>query len=473
MIIDALSSYFLHGPPIKNKIVFNDKSIEEISTTIQNRPSQPEQQNRNTLDSLPTNLIGVCSSFLDQTSNAALSACNRSTYLGCNTPNKVEELSVSYSYDLEHQSLDLSTFLNTKRLKLNALDDDCELVTCIEKMEVIASQIAKMPQLQSLDLCDIDSEFIGIISKHQTTNQRTKSLSVELWENDEDAYDQLLSSITTFKHIESICVYITEDLGFEMEHQTKSEYDLIMTPLIGMCSNLKALNFEDDFTGIELPLIQAIGHQLQHLTLNDLDQRIESTSKLNDVNFENLRELRQGKQCEVNSVRTLLRTAVNLEKVRLRGDAELVEEILTKCDQLKYLEIDCVSSEREELGFVMTALRNALSRTKEVQRDTLKIKITADFLPFVMPELQEPLTKLLLEEIIDLLLENQVNHWMLILHLGRSEMPNSSPMEKDKPETLWDNVHVVTMEDGDDLVALITSPDCTICGFAENWLIDM
>ena len=76
-------------------------------------------------------------------------------------------------------------------------------------------------------------------------------------------------------------------------------------------------------------------------------------------------------------------------------------------------------------------------------------------------------------EIIDLLLANQVDQWMIILYLDDSAMPNICPLKGDELEQLWDNVDIVAVKDGDDEVVLITNPGCTICGWSEGWLVDM
>ena len=64
-----------------------------ISTIIRSRETDTHHEEENKrLDRLPKRIIGVCASYLDQMSYAALEATNRSCYLGCNDPNMLNEV---------------------------------------------------------------------------------------------------------------------------------------------------------------------------------------------------------------------------------------------------------------------------------------------------------------------------------------------------------------------------------------------
>ena len=216
VIVRSLSSRFIHQSTRSDELVANTKCNSILSTIIQSRHSDDSESYDNKLDTLPRRIIGICASFLDQTSHAALSSTNRSTYLGCNTPILLQELTVKYKSDSDHSLLDVSTFQFAKELTLKVPREDYrfdDLAISTVKMRIIASQIAKMPRMQSLDLSDINAEFIGIISNHEATNQRTKTLSATLWEEPKDEnsakiYHRFMTAISCFKHIEflKLCI---------------------------------------------------------------------------------------------------------------------------------------------------------------------------------------------------------------------------------------------------------------------------
>ncbi len=67
------------------------------------------------LDSIPKSLIGVIASFLNQKNYINFSKCNRYIYLGCNTPNLMQELNL---YEI-NASVNLCLYPSIKHFKLN------------------------------------------------------------------------------------------------------------------------------------------------------------------------------------------------------------------------------------------------------------------------------------------------------------------------------------------------------------------
>ena len=249
----------------------------------------------------------------------------------------LQELTVKYKSDSDHSLLDVSTFPFAKALTLKVPREDYrtdDLAISTAKMSIIASQIAKMPRMQSLDLRDFNAKFIGIISNHEATNRRTKTLCAALWEDPEEGngaepYHRFMMAISCFKHIEFLKLWIHNgDLHLDDNFERKS--------LMESCSNLKGLDFDDDGLGIEYEMLQAIGHRLQYLVLHDHLERIVDSTHENQIVFKNMRELQQGYVCSDASIRKVLETSINLEKVKLsHGAQKLVEEILIKCERLR------------------------------------------------------------------------------------------------------------------------------------------
>lgn len=461
MIIDALSSYFMHSLAIAG--MQPDQCIKSISTIIQCRSSQSDEQNAKGFDALPSCVVGFCASFLDQNSYASLSTCNRSSYLGCNTPITLRQLNVNYWYDSQHPLLDFSAFPNANQLLLDVgVGEGEESVLSLERMNIIASQIARMPRLESLDITEIDCQFIEIIASHEATNQHTKSLVVKLWEDDEGAYDRFISSITTFKHIQFLDVLIDEPpLTDSMDSHLES--------LIEMCSNLKGLCFQEKQSETQRYLLQAIGHQLQYLTLNDPNSGI-FTMDLKDINFKNVRELHCPRWVELGFVQRILKTAINLEKIKISGGSLVMWEILEKCERLKYLDILVPTGGM----YVLDHLGRALSGMKTVQRDSLKVRASVP-----CPVNPSPKRCLMsIYGIINALLESLVDQWMIILELRGSNKQGIRDLINilQAAVAAEDVAEFVVVEDsanGGHDSFLITNKDCTICGWRESWRMNV
>ena len=465
IITDALSSYFRNLPPDDDRVTLNDQYIKSISTIIQSRDAQTEENSSITFDSLPRRLIGVCGSFLEQQSFQCLSRANRAIYLGCNTPIVLTELAKHYRFADELRLFNFSVFPFVKRLILkNDTDWDTSLLS-VERMNVIAGQIAKMSQLQSLELFEVDAEFIGIIANHEETNRRTKYLYLR---QQQMCTLARLSSITSFKHLQFLEVCLEED---RLDSECGDNLDI--KAIMKMCSNLKGLDFYDSYIGIEMPVLQSIGHQLHYLKFYDLDQ--VAVSALKNVNFANLRQLVQGERCSDDSFRFMLKTALNVEKVKFRRKSELTMEILTQCKRLEYLEIECNDAllrEKETTDNVLDHLdvmAYFFEQKNNALNDTLKIKLYSCLRD--LSREQETKSVSNIERVVKSLSASKVDQWMITLDLftRRAGFPISMLYKRIRRKLNRNSAVSRTRQVGD--VFVITNPDCTIEGIAENWLM--
>ena len=344
----------------------NVQCNKTISTIIQSRDSNDADVQAVKLDSMPRRLIAHCASFLDQKTYGILSICSRAVYLGCNTPSKLTQVNVTYICGPNKLPLDLSRFPFATNLKITekcGLDyDECFFDASGESISdqtIIASQIAKMTRLQSLDLSQIDwcTRFLGLIANHQETIQRTEYLSVES-EFDDDDNDQFIATITAFKHLKFLKLQINESSfdGWNIES------------IIKMSRNLQGLDFDDRGLGIEVSVLRQIGHRLHYLKLN-------RAYTVKGIHFADLRQFEQGKQCDDNALGDVLKTAVNLEKVKMNGNTKLIHEILAKCKRLEYLEIDAGGLIR----VLLDAVDCGISEREMMQRNVLKIRINTRY----------------------------------------------------------------------------------------------
>ena len=141
-MIKALFVYFNQESSIEDHAIFNNECSEKISAMINARDETTEPLLRNnnndvdeiesknnaedqipkckSLDELPQNVIGFIASFLYQRSYAKLSQCNRSTYLGCNTPKTLTDIRLIFDkYKPNKPMPDLAAYARATFLLLN------------------------------------------------------------------------------------------------------------------------------------------------------------------------------------------------------------------------------------------------------------------------------------------------------------------------------------------------------------------
>ena len=472
LMTQALGALFINNAKHQTTTdALNVQCNKTISTIIQSRDSNDADVEVVKFESLPRRLIGHCASFLDQKSYGTVCRCNRAVYLGCNTPSMLTEVSVEYIAHSDKLPLDLSRFPFATNLKIidkcDIGDDNFfgESGKSIAVETIIASQIAKMTRLQSLDLSQIDwgTSFLGIIANHQETTQRTKYLSLESeWEFD---VDEFIGNITAFKHLEFLKVKLNDDCFAESDIKS----------IINSCRKLRGLDFNDDGYDMEVPILREIGHRLDYLKLN-------RANTVKGIDFADLRHFEQGTKCNDNAVGDVLRTAVNLEKVKMNGNANLIQEILTKCERLEYLEIDecAMAKDYRDLLSILDAMECGLSETEKMERHTLKIRINTRYA--LIAEDAECFMDsdnclspcfMKLDRIIRSLSRSNLNHWMLVLYPQSYQRQTQCPLFNDLKRTLGDDIFkIVIQQDGKNCVATITNNDCAICGWREQWLMN-
>ena len=360
------------------------------------------------------------------------------------------ELKKCYKTNDDHQLFNFTAFPFVKKLILkNSLDYRYGSVLSVERMNAVTEQIAKMSRLQSLELCDLVREFIGIIANHQEVNRRTKYLYVDQRKSGVQARARFLAAIESFEHLQFLKVLMPE---------VQDPIDnLNVHSIIGMRSNLNGLDFYDGGLGIEMAIIQAIGHQLHYLTFHCIDKN--ASYALKDVNFSNLQQLVQGRRCYDDSLRFILKTAVNLEKVDVNCKRELIADILTQCEKLKYLKIHC---DYEKMREVLDVMAHCFEQKKNACKQTLKIRIHS----YWRDEGGEVVS---FENIVSSLSASKVNQWMIILYLSVTDAHKIRSRDELLRKLIWDRDVARSFEV--DNVFVITDPECIINGISESWLM--
>ena len=319
-----------------------------------------------------------------------------------------------------------------------------------------------MSRLYSLDLSETTWPLIRLITNDNVTNGRITSVLFSIRENRQ----RLVEFIALFRNIRFLKALIRGDPD-SVEWRTCTE------ALIGSLSNLKGLDFYDGGCGIEWKILQSVGHHLEYLTLHDPEHHFYRSAEQKQIDFVNLRQLRQGDCCVSNCIRIIMKTAVHLEKVRIFDECDLLADILTQCGKLKYLEIDAIETVVPEgLEDVLQTLERSLFSSKTIQRDTFKIRIDTSFAAVI--ECKEYISKL--NRIINLFSENHVDQWMLIIHIENIERKKekNGDLIYDLEGSLTSDISKTrVLHNENQITVVIANPQCTFCGWRESWLLDV
>ena len=277
--------------------------------------------------------------------------------------------------------------------------------------------------------------------------------------------NQFFDLMTLFKNIQVLKVKLR---GQALDGRNDEE-DWNIEALLESCSNVKGLDFDDNYSNIEFNVLQSIGHRLQYLVLHDHKEHFAFSENAKKIDFPNLRQLWQ-LSCSDDAIRIILKTAVNLEKVRLSREFDMMEDILTKCKKLKYLEMDAVlwREFRECMGNLIRSLE------KSLHRECFKIRINTQFSAIHGTNYIVVIEKL--NRIINILSKNQMDQWLLILNLRRYHLINRDDTEENTiihglRQGLLADTTVV--EESEHISVLIRNPGGAICGWRESWFSEL
>eukprot|EP01083_Nonionella_stella_P073073 197331_1 len=107
IILASLFQHLVKPNQINEVNAFN----KELSSIIQSK-EKPQKLLCTKLDLLPRAIIGSVASFLDLSEYQQFNRSNRSIYLGCNTPNTLQELDLTALED--YSFINLSSFTSIK-----------------------------------------------------------------------------------------------------------------------------------------------------------------------------------------------------------------------------------------------------------------------------------------------------------------------------------------------------------------------
>ena len=240
--------------------------------------------------------------------------------------------------------------------------------------------------------------------------------------------------------------------------------------MVDACSGIKGLSWINNKTFVpsnEQQLVSALGPKLEFLSLyeNEVFQH-----DLSSIDFKNLQEFGT-RHCSTNSIDSVLKSAVNLKKVRIESvgmPAESMEKtiikLLASCHRLEYLEFSCMFN--EENGLLIESVLNGIEsglfevKRRMLRRKKLKMCIVARYNTEDAPD--QMLQKF--DRIFMLLLSSDIADFMFILDFD--DIALSVDQWK---ETLTSDVDIMFR----DKLFLISNKNCKINGWRESWIMEL
>eukprot|EP01083_Nonionella_stella_P079257 217299_1 len=449
IIGNALFHYIMHLSP--NNLSDADNMNDLMSNIILSRK---KEQNKNDvvfanssqikLDRIPKRLVGEISSFLHSLDYINLSKTNRFMYMGCNSPNKLQELQLTNIF--HYSGINLQLYPSIRHLALN-----------LQRFNQLMPQITRVPVLNELQSLQLDAAWqpdcdIDMFLNHNRINTNNVTQLICSHFHRRIPIAKLLEILTKFSNIQYFGVRgIQHVIDIRILKQT--------------FTNLKGIALSK-IDNSHLPwlksLIDTFGSNLDYLYLSFKNSNVVCDN-FGNVNFSKLEELWLS-EVPFKITMNILKTTNNLKQTHIvNGNIlHLIEskQMITRLvSSNKSLEHVAIRLKHYHLESMIQGMEDALFQTKQWKRNKFQIMLTFDVCDsqFDPAQYKVPIQKLIFW------LKLQVTNFVFILSFANldSEMDVS---------TMLGN-HLISSDDHDiELLRnkrtqfVIRNIGCNICG---------
>eukprot|EP01083_Nonionella_stella_P259056 884813_1 len=365
-IITSLFEHFVNQCKT-NQIDELDTFNESLSDIIQSRKEKSKAVSviNIKLNQLPTALIGHTASFLDLWDYDVFSLSCRSVYLGCQSPNMLQELDL---LNMDHSSINIALFPSVKTLIIEP-----------EKAIEVHSWSFDSPIFNHVATVHLHAHHTqGWVERFLNQNilnwttVTTLNLSCTRSEMDRNEFLNLLSKCPNLKR-----------LGLNIDDDTANLNDATAKEIAKKCPKIVGLyltNCDDQFCE---ELISLFGSKLKYVSLplrsNQFDFKKIAFDKLEEVEMTH---------CATQSLNAVLKAASSLKKIsigtsgwsNLDHDTNIMLDIgnatmklIAECPRLTYLRLKV---NHNEFGSMMKGIECGLLKIKRQRRLELKVHIS-------------------------------------------------------------------------------------------------
>eukprot|EP01083_Nonionella_stella_P172328 591068_1 len=426
IILTSLFEYLAQSHRIHQANAFN----ESLTDIIQSRKEKPKPipTTNVTLSQFPRAIIGHLASFLNQSDYNHFGMSNRFIYLGCNSPNMLQELDLSPFDVAQYSSINLSSFPSVKTLIMDPS-------TTIQSQLNLSGDSQPLNQVTTLTLdanqkCDWVKPFLRqkIVNYANVTTLKCVDIGTDDWTErmDKDEFLTLLREFSNLTEINLTNVGITNDITAQEIADIHPNVDALI--MLGCSSRLSR-----DLTKI-------FGNQLKHLVLQ---QYQKNEFDFSDVSFSKLEEL-----CIGRPGNRVLDSILNDIK-------KTIGNVMDQCKSLQYMHL---AVKNHHFCSILDGIECGLFKIKQQQRTKMKILID-----FTGENLEAHKFMLNIGRIINALETSSIHDFMFIWKLDG--------INKDKVKEIFMNVCNLSANSKvfrEKACIIITNENCKINGYCDS-----
>eukprot|EP01083_Nonionella_stella_P129210 391951_1 len=426
--------------------------IQSISDILDARKSSSNNETlaKIKIDSIPSDMIGECASFLSLSDYVSFSKCNRKTYIGCNSPPTLQ------AFDLSNipiaRACDLSRFPLLKQLKLsyhafvpyielNPNQNPLDSVHSLTLYDRIPCYFQKTSSITSISKC------VRIQNIRRLTCSQF-GIDKVTWRHNSKSFCDFVSN---FSQVNALCLrecFLTDDLDIESVN------------ILPQLRTLYISKFVND-------VVRRLRNKWLDLYSKQLLAIIYEESKM-DINvccFPKLKAIRVSDP-NADTLLKIINNAPLLEQFNVRipmvgGRAfnkkkfkKIIDSLFDKCI---HLQIVGIKAKYVELQHVMKWMEHALRGTKKkiTKHPTLRVDfvISSDVGTKQINEIMVSLRKLIKA------LESATEDFMLMVYF-----PSWSPRVFDREMDEYEKQYLVCIRN-DFHTMIISNKTCKIDGY--------
>eukprot|EP01083_Nonionella_stella_P173004 595405_1 len=432
IILASLFQHLVKPNQINEANAFN----QELSSIIQSRKEKEkaEKAEKPKLEQLPRAIIGYVASFLDQSEYPQFNRSNRFIYLGCNTPNTLQELDLTALKDFSFINLSSFTSIKTLRIDPSKTIKSQHMYNQVTTLTLNAnSKRGWVESFLNQNIVNCDNVTTLVCNEFGTINvpkiQKNNFLS-------------LLAMFRNITHFRMWDVQVTGDI---------TEQDIT-----DLCLKIVGLGLYDGAG--QNKFLNIFGSQLKYLSLT---QYSEYSFDCRNITFDKLEELRMVFPDD-QLLGTILKSASKLKKIFIRyfdfGDCKDtikhdVPNLITKCASLNYMAFSIAS---HSFCSLLEGIEHGLFKTKTQHRTQLKIRIDVPNDDFQPKDFTFNVAR-----IINALEACNINDFMFIWKLPRLTDDESTALHKDL-RNISMHSQAFQSQCERNSTFIITNPNCTI-----------
>ena len=514
LVINALFYYVVYQSKADSFIEPAYDVTQTVSNIIQSRKPAETETKGIKLDQLPQRLIGNVASYLKGTSYEALSQCTRAIYLGCNTPNLLQSLSVnSENQVIKDKITKMPRYPFAKHIRL-----DVEKIS-MKRARAFGDTLRKMQRIRSLTIVMRATspsqrafEAISLPSAGEAFPAQIEFLDVTVHNAVQyrfvpDRFAYALIFLLRFRNIKYLSLTMRQDRRDQEEYDQKHLDQIECT-----CTNLLGLRVDGNhgMDAIGETVLLTNHKSLRYLSIGVWRGYPTDSALFNFLTFPALKELHiNGNDVIPIALFAERASSKNLEKMSLdfycgvanesTTDPEAMENIIEKVMK-KYLKLNVLKivfrfddpgdeyyydrnwaqGHQPMTPAVCKGIERGLMETQDLLRDTFKIWIETTLLNQeervqFMQNLTGMMTALVNCNITDFMVILRIYGTVDAAEQKKYEYLDVIPaIEKEELESLYsisDNIVIHKISPTPCQKWVVTNKGCRMNGYSEQWMM--